>query len=255
MGRWKLEDITVLSTESDSPQFFGNHVHGTFRMRYSSSLIGKFVETPEVIWHERILMKEVNGQTRTWWEFECNQYDRSGTSRTFAAWVARYHAGYSSVAGVPAGIRGGSVRMLDKRGQAIAMARINPDNLPDAEPADRADLSRRYLQKKGGILNIEIYDRPGISLTTDWDIRERYLYFTMGVSGGALWRRAKQTLRAVRNRPRNEWERTFVVGPLERGDEQPVGEEFVDTSGFTQVDPPDHATNVQDRTYTDGEFR
>ncbi|MDI1444689.1 hypothetical protein [Polyangium sp. 6x1] len=270
MGRWSLENITIFATNRTSAEVFGHNVHALFRMRYDASRLSRFHETPRLVWHEHIICMEIRRrpspagdaagadvitsvaahteESRTWWEVSVDQYARNPGSPNFAPWIARYREGYRSAVGMPGSVIRGGAQLFHRRG-GDANPRTQNVNTAD----DQAEASRRYLGKKGGILTIEIHDVPSIGLSGEWDVKERYLFFTLGVQGGTVWRRVRQHLRVDKSLPPDLWTRTLEVEPLEPG-VQPAWETNVDTTGFTRVDPPAHLTQVNQPLLVGGEF-
>jgi hypothetical protein len=187
MGQRVLESVNGRSRPLDG-QTFGTNFHVHFRLRYTPSLLrDKFVETPMLDWHERILIKEHH--KGEWWEFETNMYTHNPTSATLGIWLKRYIVAYDAAAGMPSSGKGSS-KLLDKRGQPVSVKDLGRAGTGQ----EKADAVRSYLGKHGGTMLIEVHDVPAIQRPTGDDEKERLLRFNLGVQGGSLRLRAEQYL-------------------------------------------------------------
>lgn len=194
MGTWRLESIRG-SAEPGAGNICGHDVIVVFQMRYTPGFFGKFKETPELDWYEKITT--LDHHKSEYWQFGCNQYFRNPTSRTMETWARRYIDAYSHAIGeVPAkGKPPPRTTLLDVRGMPVEAGAL-PSDLE--EPEARRDAVREYLRLRGGILEITIHDIPTIHAPENGRSirRERLLEFNVGVVGNPMyrWRGAQHLL-------------------------------------------------------------
>jgi hypothetical protein len=95
-----------------------------------------------------------------------------------------------------------------------------------------------------------------LGLTSEgWDRKERYIFFTFGVRGSTLWRRAKQHLIVDRTTAPVQMVERFEVRASDRGWVTPTWHEHVDTTGFTQVVVPANLAMNPPLLLVQGEYR
>lgn len=267
MGKWTLENITGDSNDYDQNNMFGHNVHIRFRLRYRPALIGRFVDTPQLVWYEQITVKD--HARRSFWSFEGNLFEHKRSSRTLRIWSRRYLEAYRAATGTPSIYRGSS-RLLDGNNNPVPAAAFGVVGDADRE---HAEAIRSYIRRHGDILQIEIHDIPSLLLAREHVPvvnKERLLLFTFGVEGSDVWRRASQYIRYDSNTIQAIWTRHFALEPLERGMTRPSwsrGERatsrfWVDgftTTGFTEAIPPHDVASPEDPPYDPqpayGEYR
>lgn len=193
MGTWRLESIRG-SAEPRAGSICGHDVTVVFQMRYTPGFFGKFKETPELDWYERVTVLEHHDSG--YWQFGCNQYFRIPKSRTMETWARRYIDAYSHAIGeVPKDKPPPRTKLLDVRGMPVEAGAL-PSDLE--EPEARRDAVRDYLRLRGGILEITIHDIPTLLAPEDGRSirRERLLEFNVGVVGNPMyrWRGAQHLL-------------------------------------------------------------
>jgi hypothetical protein len=254
MGKWILESIKLRHERINNAEQFGTNIRVKFRLRYITvpGHQSTFVETPQLVWYERIVMKTTQGPTQTYWEQTCNQYARNAGALTFKSWVQRYQAGYRWTARQVNTLPRGRVRLLNPVG-----LRAHPtlgDDGSGVLASNEATASRDYLGRWGGVLEIKVHDRPSFGLTSlTWDRKERYVFFTIGVNGGTSWRRARQHLIVDRTTTPPLMQENFTVHS-ERAWVMPTWPDVVNTTGFTQIDAPNDATELRDPGIWHGEY-
>jgi hypothetical protein len=230
MGSWNLASISGQATPFEQGALFGNNVICNFKLVYTPSMTGRFVEPPKLDWHEKFIMIEHHKRER--WTFEKNMYEHNPTSNTLAVWPSRYIDAYDNAGGQALRDKGSSL-LVDKAGQrvpATKLARVT-------DKADKADAVRDYLKGHGGALLITIHDIPSIQAPKQvaappvigghrgmiWERKERLLLFNCGVVGGGLRFRAMQYLDVDGSKPKPLWGREAPLAwaradlPLPRG--------------------------------------
>lgn len=267
MGEWTLESITGDHSDHDQNNMFGHNVHVRFRLRYRPALVGRFVDTPQLIWHEQITVKD--HARRSFWSFEGNLFEHKRSSRTLRIWSRRYLEAYQSAAGAPSIYRG-TARLLDRNNNTVPATAFGNVGASDQE---RAEAARNYIRRHGDILQIEIHDIPSLLLAREHMPlvnKERLLLFTFGVAGGNVWRRASQYIRYDSRTLPSIWTRHFALEPPQHGRTMPSwspGQRassrfWVDgftTTGFTEAIPPHDVASPEDPPYDPqpeyGEYR
>lgn len=187
MGTWRLESIIGDATRR-AGNICGHDVFVTFQMRYTPGFFGRFKETPELEWYERITV--LDHHKPEYWTTYCNQYFRNPTSSTMEPWARRYVDAYRRATGEVLKEHERALRttLLDVRGVPV-----NSDVLPPGlkDSVSRRDAVREYLRLRGGILEITIHDIPTINAPegdASGICRERLLEFDVGVVGNGKYR-------------------------------------------------------------------
>jgi hypothetical protein len=240
MGIWNLESVLQKTTLHDTSELFGNHYIVNFRLRYTPSTFGKYVETPKLSWFETILMKEHHKTPRSHWKFETNMYTHNPLSKTLEVWAKRYILAYNNSAGIPNSGKG-YVRLMDKHGAPVPKAKLANAN----SDVEKAEAVRNYIKGNGCVLFIEVDDIPSINIPTGTDHKERLLIFNCGVEGGGPKTQAIQYLDVDGARPKSAWTRRFDLSWTMT---------TLDTTGFTQVPPPPMVSNPRAPLFAGGEY-
>jgi hypothetical protein len=202
MGNWTLESLHTDSTPMNGG-VFGTNFHATFLMRYTTSTFGLYQETPQLDWHETIMMNEYHKQQC--WVFDTNMYTHNPGSNTLVIWARRYIEAYRTAGNLGSMIKGKS-QLTTSTGADVTIQDLGA-NLTDS--AQQADAVRSYLKRKGGCLVIAIHDIPGIHAPTGTDHKERLLLFNIGVLGVGVRRRAEQYLNVQAGVHPVNWQREF----------------------------------------------
>lgn len=205
MGQWSLMSATP--SISDRNDVYGHYFEITFRLKYTTSMIGRFTESPILEWKETITMIEESNDT--WWFAEFDQFGRLPDSPTFAQWTYRYCLAYDALtlgnyaANQPS-------RLYDKNG-----GKLPPNTfLKVRSNKDRADAVRNYLKRNGGILEVRVKDSPGINKPKDNMVKKhRILTFDCGLRGMGLRVKAVQTLH-VQGMIENQWTRSCILSEI-----------------------------------------
>lgn len=196
MGTWRLESI-MGNVERRPGNICGHDVVVKFQMRFTPGFFGRFKETPELDWYERITVLEHHDSK--YWQFECNQYYRNPASGTTIPWGRRYVDAYRRAVGPIPSTKNPppppQTTLLDVRGIPVERGELPPGL---ENPVQQRDAVREYLRRRGGILEITIHDLPVI-LTPEHNKkirRERLLVFNVGVVGNSRyrWRGAQHLL-------------------------------------------------------------
>lgn len=226
MGQWSVMSATPSIT--DRNDVYGHYFAITFKLKYSPSMIGSFVESPILEWKETITMIE---RTKgTWWRAEFDQFGRLPDSPTFGQWTYRYVLAHTGVTTGNYSAMHPS-KLYDKHG-----AQLPPKTFGKAASSkDAADQVRNYLKRHGGILTVEVKDSPGINkpddATTD---KERILTFDCGLKGVGPRVKAIQHL-WVAGKVEASWKRECTVGSISNP---------FQTHGLQQVPAPPDVTKV-----------
>ncbi len=209
MPSWTLEKLSARFSPLNTTANFGHNFHANYLMKYSTDAFGKFVETPKLDWHEKVIKAELNDGE--WHEYELNMYTLKPNSKTLEIWSRRYIEAYLKAFGRPTSpaVLKGSSTLLDKSGMPVPGTRLEK-NLSDG--GKQADAVRSYLKRYGGILSIEVHDIPSISLPLQANRHtERLLIFNVGVENGALRQQAEQYLNVDANTPQANWTQHFAL--------------------------------------------
>ena len=187
MGMWTIENITPDILERNDT--YGHYFIVKFRLKYTPSLFGQFIETPRLEWKEKITLVEPDAGT--WWEYTGDQFARNPGSATFKPWVNRYLRAYdcikSNLYNQPC-----LVYIYDSKGQPIPKKIIDKLKNKPKTSQQKADFIRDYLKNNGGIIEISIVDVPGLNKPRGQDNvihKNRILTFDCGLK--ALGRRTK----------------------------------------------------------------
>jgi hypothetical protein len=208
MGQWTLQSLNATHSVRDG-DVFGHNFHVFYKLKYTASTFGPFVEPPKLDWHEQCKM--LDHGTGEWWEFDINLYDVKPSSLTLKPWSRRYIEAYRNAAGTTnrVDLQYGSVKLLDKNGQAVTVQTLGPNKMNSQEQADAV---RSYLKRHGGMLVIEIHDNPGCRLPVPaTQHQERLLIFNVGVVGSGLKQQAEQYWSVDGSQPQGTWQRSFTL--------------------------------------------
>jgi hypothetical protein len=211
MGSWSVVSVTGRHSELNAP--FGHNFYVTFRLKYSATTFGPFVEPPILAWDEVIMFNNYGSGER--WEFVGNMYEHKPGSPTVAVWGQRYFRAYLNAQNTPftGNIKGHS-KLFDKNGAPVPGSKLGSHGGP-ADTGRRAEQNKAvqdYLKRNGGILEVEVHDVPGISVEGGKarDI-ERVLIFNCGVTGMGTRLKAWQHLRIDSGQPQANWTRRFQM--------------------------------------------
>jgi len=228
MGTWSL--VSATPTIRDRNDVFGNFFAVKFRLKYTSSAIGLFSETPRLEWKESITLAEPNA--RTWWQYVGDQYQRNAGSRTFMTWTSRYVNAYDCVSRKKYG-PDALTCLYDPKGQPLPSSALPKA----ASPKDQADAVRAYLKANGGIMEVTVVDTPGINKPSDPKVfKDRLLTFDCGLRGMGARVTAYQRLTVDGSKPEAQWLRDCRVG---------TSSPALSTTGLTKVNPPADVTVVK----------
>ena len=222
----------------DKP-YFGTHYRASFQLRYAPS--ASFVETPRLEWRETILMNDRH--CLRCWSFTTEMYAHNPSSRTLIVWPRRYIEAYRSAAKMPKGVKMGSVVLQAANGSLVPLADLGGAISHEGEQAQAV---RSYLQRRGGLLTIEIHDIPGVRLPAAGQHIERLVMFDIGVEGLAPRSRAEQYLNVQSGVPQASWQREFRDCEWRRGG--------LSIEGLTAVAPPNGVANPTPPVFRPGEF-
>lgn len=240
MGTWALQSVTATCSDFETSELYGTNFIATYRLKYSSSLVGSYQEPPRLDWHETIMMNE-HHKAQTW-VFVANMYAHNPLSKTLEIWAKRYIEAYNAAKGIAFAGKG-HAKLFDKKGVAVP-----GDKLPaKTEAAGKADAVRSYLKSNGGILEIKIHDIPSINKPKVGEAathKERLLLFNVGVEGGGTHVKAYQHLIVNSAQPASAWTRRHGMGWTVSG---------LKTSGLAKVAPPAQVSNPRQPVFTSGE--
>ena len=210
------------------------------RMKYVSSLLGRWQDMPGFEWNEFIALKD--HQSREWWLFSNNMYKVYPGSATLAIWPQRYINAYRTAHGEGLFCKG-ETTLFKLDGNAVTRAELGTA----VGPAARADLVIAYLKKHGGIMEITIHDVPSLALARDGRTvnKERLLSFNCGVAGSTRRYRGWQHLRMDSTLIPGDW--TRLANP---GSDVPD----MDTSGLKKVEVPENVGNAKAAVPFPGEY-
>lgn len=182
MGTWSVESVTSRHTRLDTPSQYGTNWYVTYRLKYTPTLIGSFVELPKMAWDEVILYNDYGKGER--WEFRGNMYTQKPDSPTMAVWAQRYFRAYlhaHNQAFSDMGREKGHSKLFDKKGAPVAGQALGTH----AGVQKQNKAVQDYLKKHGGILEIEVHDIPNVTKPGKGKVKkvERVLIFNCGVTG------------------------------------------------------------------------
>lgn len=195
MGTWSLDSIAQRYTILNNASNLGVNFYVTFRLKYTKSTFGKFVEPPKMAWDEIILFNDHTKKER--WEFMGNMYTHKPDSPTMAVWAQRYHRAYFHAHGIafPDSQAKGHSKLFDLKGLPVtakALGKPPPADIVQMNPNQKNSLYAKYnavvqdyLKSNGGILEIEVHDIPSIIKPKPGQTKciERLLTFNCGVTG------------------------------------------------------------------------
>lgn len=206
MGTWTVQSCQGSATPLDDP--FGHNFLVRIRMKYTPSMVGKFVEPPVLAWDEVIQFNDYSDGTR--WEFTGNMYKHKPGSPTVAVWGQRYFRAYLEAHRTPyaSPTKKGHSKLLDKGGMPVPGAKLGVHQGYEAQN----NAVRDYLKRNGGMLEIEVHDIPGISIQPGKDRNiERVLSFNCGVTGMGPRVKCWQHIKIDTSQPRHTWTREFQM--------------------------------------------
>lgn len=239
MGQWSLDRLTTHSSALNGP-IFGTNFHAVFHLRYTTSTLGSYKETPKLDWHETIMMNEHHNHRS--WTFDTNMYQHNPTSQTLIVWARRYIESYRAVAGLGSGVQKGKAELRALNGGPVTIEDLGA-NLNNA--GQQADAVRSYLRRRGGLLILEIHDVPGINAPTGAEHKERLLLFDVGVEGLPLRSKAEQYLNVRGGVLPANWQREFNHNAWQRS--------RLNTTGLTKAAPPPLVANPRQPLFGAGE--
>ena len=233
---WYLQSVSAELSPFDTGELYGDNVKVTFLLSYKAEMSKKFVESPKLNWHEKIIMVDYAKSQR--WVFETNMYEHNPLSNTLKIWPMRYIEAYDFAQrhGPNPGIKGFS-KLLDDHQQPVPVAKLGNA----MTPAQKADAVRNYLAANGGYLDIQIHDIPSINkprgqATGTPDHKERLLLFDVGVVGGGNRRSLAQLLNVDHALPAVQWTRRCEQAWFQTDLPLPAG--FANVAAPTSVSAP-----------------
>ena len=211
MANWSVISAVGRFVVLNNATNFGTEFFVTFRIKYTPSLIGSFVEPPHLAWDEIIMFNDYTDMTR--WEFVGNMYTHKPASPTVGVWAQRYFRAYCHAHGTPHPDQGrwkGHSKLFDKNGTAVKGSALGTHTGVDKQ--NKA--VQNYLKKHGGILEIEVHDIPSFVKPTGGKVydQERVLVFNCGVTGMGPRVAAYQHLKMDSTQPATSWTNTFHIG-------------------------------------------
>lgn len=231
MGQWTLMSAR-LGWVKERNDLYGHNFGVVFKLKYTKSLIGSFTEMPQLEWKETITM--IEQRAGTWWQFIDDQYNRLPSSPTFLNWVNRYKNAFLYVRESPPDTEfNWTARFYDANGNKLKrddFPRLNTDK-------EKADYVRTYLQKNGGIMEINAMDTPAISKNsvTALTHKNRILTFDCGLRGSSMRTKLYQHLivDGSKGLDGSGWYRKF--------EESSISPPF-QTAGLRKIEPPTDVT-------------
>ncbi len=209
MGTWSVQSVTCRHTPLNSPTEYGTNWYVTFKLKYTSTLIGSFVEPPKMAWDEVILFNDYGKGER--WEFVGNMYTQKPDSPTMAVWAQRYFRAYLNAHNQPFsdsfGRQKGHSKLFDKNGAPVGGQALGTHVGEQAQNKAVQD----YLKRNGGILEIEVHDIPNILKPVAGKLvqKERVLSFNCGVTGMGPRVKAWQHIKMDSTQPETSWTYNF----------------------------------------------
>ena len=209
MGSWSVLSVVGRHDPLNSATEFGTNWYVTFRLKYTASTFGSFVEPPKMAWDEVILYADYGkGET---WSFAGNFYTRKPDSPTMAVWAQRYFRAYLNAHGQPyvafGGKQKGHSKLFTSNGAPV------PGNALGVHvgEANQNKAVQNYLKKNGGILEIEVHDIPNIIKPTAGQNKnvERVLIFDCGVTGMGGRAKGWQHIKIDSSQPAASWSYVF----------------------------------------------
>ncbi len=226
MGSWTCLGVTksnVLLKEN-----YGTTFQVRFRLKYTTGR-GSYTEMPRLEWKETILM--MNHGAGEWWVHSGDQYARNPKSVTFKTWGNRYITACDSVWYQEG--PGYAVKLYDVNGRPLPKTALGATKhkLDKA----KADAVRTYLMSHGGIMEVEITDKPAILRPEAGATvhKERLLTFDCGLRGMGPRVKAYQYIHIDSSTDASTWKREVVYSDIT----PPYS-----TAGLTKVAPGDDVT-------------
>ena len=161
---WTIQSVNISWRDQVSNIIFGHVFTVHILMRYNPGGAGNtaFIESPHLTWNEEIFYK--NHKEKSYWHWEGNLFVNRPLAPTFHAWRRRYIEAYNTATMAPA-IReliNGAVELRDSAGHPVRITHLpgKPQPVTDEE---KASFIRKFIQKNGGQLSVEIDDRPAVA--------------------------------------------------------------------------------------------
>ena len=210
MGQWSVVSVTGRNQPLDDATSFGTNWYVTYRIKYTPSTFGPFVEPPKMAWDEVILYADyAKGE---YWDFSGNFYVQKPDSPTMAVWAQRYFRAYLNAHNMPFtgsfGQAKGHSKLFDKNGVAVPGSALGTYGNMDGQ--NKA--VQKYLKNNGGILEIEVHDVPAILKPTTASAGksvERVLIFNCGVEGAGQRAKGWQHIKIDSSQPKTSWTYNF----------------------------------------------
>lgn len=182
MGTWSVLSVTSRHDALNTSTEYGTNWYVTFRIKYTPSRMGGFVEPPMMAWDETILFNDYVKKEH--WMFNGNFYTRKPDSPTMAVWAQRYFRAYLHAHNTPfvafGGKQKGHSKLFDANGKPVPGKALGTH----VGEANQNKAVQDYLKKNGGILEIEVHDIPNVLKPGGKDKNvERVLIFNCGVTG------------------------------------------------------------------------
>jgi hypothetical protein len=210
MGSWSFLSSRARFTKLDDAYNYGTNFYAQFRIKYTPSTFGKFVEPPHLAWDEVIMFNDYKDSEQ--WQFTGNMYTHKPASPTVGVWAQRYFRAYCDIHNTPHPDQymwKGSSKLFDKHNVPVTRTAIGTHMGVDAQNKAVQD----YLKRHGGILEIEIHDIPSFVKATAGQTfnQERVLIFNVGVTGLGGRIQAWQHLKMDTTQPATTWINNFQV--------------------------------------------
>ena len=211
MGTWSVISAVGRHTLLDTATNFGVNFYVTFRIKYAPATFGSFTEPPKLAWDEVIQFNDYKDKER--WQFIGNMYTHKPGSPTVGVWAQRYFRAYCHAHNTPhpdQPMWKGHSKLFDKHGIAVTAAALGTH----VGVTLQNKAVQKYLEKHGGILEIEVHDIPSFVKPTGATVydQERLLIFNCGVTGMGPRVKAYQHLIQDTTQPAHTWTNTFRMG-------------------------------------------
>lgn len=216
MGTWSVLSVTGRHDALNTTTQYGTNWYVKFRLRYTPSTFGSFVEPPKMAWDETILFCDFGKGEQ--WSFAGNFYTRKPDSPTMAVWAQRYFRAYLDAHNTPfmdGGREKGYSKLFDVNGLAVPGQALGTF----AGVAAQNKAVQDYLKKHGGILEIEVHDIPNVLKPSSGKAKnvERVLTFNCGVTGMGTRVQAWQHIKMDSTKPEMNWTYKFQSGSAAPG--------------------------------------
>ena len=227
MGSWSVLSVTGRHQELNTSIQFGTEWFVTFKLKYTASTFGAFVEPPKMAWDETIMFNDYVKNER--WEFSGNFYTQKPDSPSMAVWAQRYFRAYLHAHNTPfqASNKKGHSKLFDLQGMPVKGAALGTH----VGEAKQNKAVQDYLKSRGGILEIEVHDIPNMLKPVAGKEKrvERVLIFNCGVTGMGPRAAGWQHIKMDSTQPPTSWLYKFQMGG---------GAPGVKTTGLTKVPDP-----------------